>query len=203
MDLKPTNREAGVSESQDQDRMKIITHYLGLLQGLKAIPFGFILFVLAAQDMGWLGRVGDCSVTIPLFLVVFVILFALDSYYVKLFGRIKPANRRAQMRETTVFLVIFALVIVLESWISPPYSMLGLAVGALFLQTGVHSRRYYYIPLGAVVVVASFMPWVLRMPLTDTIYGTFGVLLKVVIGAVIIAAGLIDHFMLMRALRRL
>lgn len=185
---------------EDQGRIRIINRYYGMLQGLKAIPFGLLLFVLAAQDLGWLGERGNCSVTLPLFFVMLAVLFAIDQYYVNTLGRVKPVNRRSQMQETTMFLLIFALVIVTENLIQPPYSLLGLAVGGMFLSTGMRSKRYYYLPLGAIVVIASFLPWFMNVPLTDVIYGSLGVALKVIIGLAIMLAGIIDHFMMMRAL---
>lgn len=187
---------------EDQERSKIIIRYYGMLQGLKAIPFGMLLFILAFQDLGWLGEAGNCSVTLPLFLVMLAFLFAIDQYYVNHLGRVKPVNRRTQMQETTVFLSIFALVIVLENFLQPPFSLLGVAVGGLFFWIGINSKRYYYLPLGAMVVIASFLPWFLAVPLTDPVYGSLGVMLKMVFGLVIMLAGVIDHFMLMRALKQ-
>ena len=187
--------------TEDPQRTATIGRYMGLLQGLKAIPFGLLLFVLAAQNMGWLGAPGDCSVSLPLFLSMLVMLFVIDTYYVSKIGRYRPYSRRTQVQETTVFMSIFALVIVLENWLAMPFSLLGVAVGALFLYTGTKSKRYYYLPLGVIVILSSFLPWILGLPLNHPIYGSLGVVFKVMIGAAIMAAGIIDHFMLMRALR--
>jgi hypothetical protein len=190
-----------MAEEQNQDRTRIITRYMGLLQGLKAIPFGLLLFVLAAQDIGLLGEAGNCAVSLPLFLSMLIMLFVIDTYYVNQFGRIKPINRRAQIHETTIFLSLFALLIVLENWLSPPFSLLSVAVGALFIQTGLKSKRYHYLPLAAVVIVGAFLAWFQGVPLNDPFFGSLGIMFKVLIGTVIMLAGIIDHFLMMRALR--
>ena len=188
---------------QDLERVRYITRFFGMLQGLKAIPFGLLLMALATQDIGWgfLGEQGNCTYTLPLFLFMLVLLFAIDQYYVKTFGRVKPLNRRTQIQETTLFLSAFALIVVLENWLTPPFSLMGLGVATVFIITAVTSKRWYYIPLGGLVVIASFVPLVMGVPINDRIYGSLGAVLKIVIGVAIIGAGIIDHFMLMRYLK--
>ena len=186
---------------ENEERLRAILRYMGLLQGLNAIPFGLLLFVLAAQNMGWLGVPGDCSVSLPLFLSMLVLLFVIDTYYIKKIGRVQSPNRRAQLQETTLFMSVFAIVLVLENWLATPFSLLGAAVGALFLQTGIASKRWYYLPIGIIVILSSFLPWMQGVSLRDPIYGSLGIVFKVIVGAAIMAAGIIDHFMLMRALR--
>jgi hypothetical protein len=188
---------------EDEQRLGTILRYMGLLQGLKAIPFGLLLFVLAAQNMGWLGAPNDCSVSLPLFLSMLVLLFVIDSYYVKKIGRVRPPNRRAQLQETTLFMSVFAIVLVLENWLATPFSLLGTAVGVLFLQTGIASKRWYYIPIGIFMILGSFLPWIQGVSLRDPIYGSLGIVFKVMVGTAIMVAGTIDHFMLLRALREL
>lgn len=187
---------------EEQERNQIILRYMGLLQGLKAIPFGLLLYVLAAQNMGWLGSAANCTVSLPLFLSMLVMLFVIDTFYVNKYGRVRAPNRRTQLQETTLFMSVFALGIVLENWLATPFSLLGVAIGGLFIQTGIVSRRYYYLPIGLLVVLGSFLPWLQGVPLNDPIFGSLGVAFKVVIGSAIIAAGIIDHFMLVRAVRQ-
>ncbi len=188
---------------QNEEKAHYLSRYFGALHGLKAVPFGLYLLVLSTRDLGWnwLGGQGNCIYTGLLLLIVFVLIYAIDQYYLRIFGRVRPLRGQPQGNLTIAGLAVFALLIMLENVLRPPFSLLGLAVAGIFIYIGFESRRGYYIPLGVIILVASLLPGILGVSLGHPIYGSLGFVLKVIIGLSVIVAGFIDHFFLMRAMQ--
>lgn len=190
-------------KKENTERDQAIMQYYGVLQGAKAIPFGLFLFFLAFRDLGpdWLQGQLACVVTGTMVLAMFVGLFIIDSYYMKYFGKVRPTTQRSQMKDTIYGLMIFAALTYLENLLTPPVSLLGLTIAILFFVIGTRSKRYYYLPLGVAILVASVLPLFLNTTIADPIFGSLGFVTKIVIGVAIIIAGLVDHFFLMRVLK--
>jgi hypothetical protein len=180
---------------EELKRVKYVTRYYGMLQGLKAVPFGMVIISLALRDAGL-----DEFAT-PLLFVAVVLFFVTDRFYDRRFGRVQQSDRTRQVRDLVLFLVGAFLVIALENMMLLPFSLIGTAVAMLFFVLGIRMKTYYYLPLGLALLAASFLPWYLRVPLTDPAYGSLGLVLLLTLGGVMILAGLLDHWRLMKVMR--
>ena len=181
--------------NQNMEQIQYITRYYGMLQGLKALPFGLLVIALAMRDMGASG------VATVLLLAALVLFSVTGRYYAKHYGSVKVHSRSAAIRETVIFLLVAVIVIVMENMLLFPFSLIGTGVAVIFFVLGIKMKTYYYLPLGGILLIVSFLPWVLGVPLTDRMYGSLGFVLSMTIGAVIIIAGLLDHLRLVRAMK--
>jgi hypothetical protein len=177
------------------DRVKYAARFYGMLQGLKAVPFGTVIISLALRDAGLDGF------ATPLLIAALILFFVTGRYYDRRFGRVQQGDRTKQVRDLLLFLVGAFLVIALENMLLLPFSLIGLVVAVMFFVLGIRMKTYYYLPLGLVLLAASFLPWYLGVPLTDPVYGSLGLVLLLTIGGVMIIAGILDHWRLMRVMR--
>jgi hypothetical protein len=181
--------------NQNMERIQYITRYYGMLQGLKALPFGLLLIALAMRDIG-----APVAATV-LLLAALAAFFVTGRYYAKHYGSVKRHSRSAATRETVIFLLVVFIVIVLENMLLLPFSLIGAGVAVVFFGLGIKMKTYYYLPLGVILLIVSFLPWVLGVPLTDRMFGSLGFVLSMTIGSVVIIAGLLDHFRLVRTMK--
>jgi hypothetical protein len=187
--------ENGGAMNKELEQVRYITRFYGMLQGLKALPFGLWVIALALRDIGM------ASVSIGLTLLALVLFIAANRYYDTRFGSVQLRDRSGQIRELVIFLIVSFFIIVLENVLLLPFSLIGLAVAAYFFLIGIQMKVYYYFPLGVVIVFASFLPWMLGVPITDRMFGSIGFVLAMTIGGTVMIAGLLDHIRLVRGLK--
>src|SRR5512138_3619162 len=176
------------------------------LQGLRIIPFGVYILVLGLQRLGLpgLGQQGDCTITLPLLLVVAVLWFLIGRYYRERFGMVEPLPRRNQAWKEIAMFAGTIGIILLENGlyrmgIKMPISIAEFGLAAMILVSGLTTHRWYYIVSGIILLAASGLPMVSPKGVADPVYGTFGLSFSVIFGICILAVGLLDHFKLVRS----
>ncbi len=189
---------------QDLKKVRYVTSHFSSLQGLKMVPWGLLFLVFAAQDGGyaWLiGRQGDCTLTLPLLLAVVALYIAIGRYYDRTFGRVQPTRGGVGDLAVVVFVAVLIGAIVAEMMWKPPVSLIGLVMAAGFIGGGWRSGRWHYVALGGLTAGVSGLPLWLHVPLTDKYFGSLGFTLKLALGLTYVVGGLIDHYLLVRALK--
>lgn len=188
---------------QDLDRIRYITHYYDALKGLKAVPFGLFMLVMAARGLGWtgLGKEGDCTYTLPLLLFVIALYFAADRYYTRRFGYVRVSNPQVNMLASLGLVALFFGIIALEVVVKPPISLIGLFIGAALVYSGLRTRRVYYSAAGVVMCLVSLVPLLLPAFHSAGPFATFGFFWNFALGVTWVALGLADHFRLVRSFK--
>lgn len=192
-------------------RIRQITRDYPSLQGLRALPLGLFFLVIAMQRLEmlpWFGGEGDLSFTLPLLAVVIGLWFWFGRYYENTFGKVEPL--RKSIRSTVLniaFPIGFVGIIILENRLyasngGPRISLIGLVLGATFLYSGWMSQRWYYSLAGIVLLIASFLPWMIGVGIENPVYGSMGIIHLFLLGGIILLTGLFDHFCLVRAFAR-
>lgn len=177
------------------------------LQGLRKIPFGLLILVLGMQrlNLPWLGRQGDFTLIIPLFILMFVAWVFIGRYYTNKFGKVEPLERSHTWKwASTILLVLFIGVIILENILyrqhTPlPISLTEFVFGLLVLITGLQNRRWYYILSGLVILTASLLPFFSLQGVGDPLFGTFGIVFDIVFAACVFLVGVFDHLRLVHS----
>lgn len=192
----------------DLKQIQKITRLYPALQGLRALPLGLFFVVIALQRLDmlpWIGREGDLSYTLPLLVVVFGLWFWTGRYYERTFGKVEPLPRSISSTILTfVVPIAFIGILVLENvlyanGVGLPISLVGLGLGAAFLSSGLISQRWYYSLAGVVLLIVSFLPWLVGVGIENRVYGSMGIVQMIFLGGTILLTSLIDHFYLLRA----
>jgi hypothetical protein len=188
---------------QDLKRVQYVTAYYSALQGLKLVPFGLLFLLFAAQAGGWngLGRQGDCTLTLPLLLVVIALYFVIGRYYDRTFGRVQYMRKGAGDLAVIAFVAVFVGAIVAEIIWKPSVSLIGLVMAMGFIGGGVSSRRWYYIVLGSLTAGVSLLPIWLSGPFAGRYVGSFSFTFNFTLGLTYLVGGLVDHYLLLRAFK--
>ncbi len=188
-------------QAQELDRIRYITRTYEALKGLKMVPFGLFMIVIAFRDLGWtwLGKAGDCTYTLPLFVALVGLYFAIDTYYSRTFGVVHILQKNPPLIYGLILISIFFGAVALEIVVKPPISLMGLAISGLLIYAGSRTHREYYIVAGAVMAGISLVP--LLLPGSSRLFNTFGFWWNVSFGLVWTALGLVDHWKLVKAMK--
>ncbi len=190
----------------------VATNYSNL-QGLRAIPLGLCLLAVCwwAAHLHYPARPVDFVVPIASLSVTIVLLYLIDQYYLRVYGRVQ---RTPESRNLEVWLSITSAALALAAfWVDAliklPVSLLGLVFAAGLLADYIRvtwlvkGRFLLYYPLAAVVIaIFSLLP-VLGLPEWWTTFGlrTQLIAIAVLIGIICILAGIWGHIYLARTLR--
>lgn len=185
------------------DRAKYFTLYYDALKGLRLVPIGLFMVLIALRDefdWAWLGQTGDLSYTLPLLLLLIVLYFAANYYYVRRFGSVQPRNRETQWVLSCGMLIAFFAAVFIDMRAGLPLSMISVWISSALLLSGWKSRRVHYLIGGAVMAALTLLP---IMPgIEDPLrYMPFGFLFSFTLGMVWIFLGGVDHFILVREMR--
>ena len=188
---------------QDLKRVRYVTSYFSALQGLKLVPLGLLFLLFAAQAAGWrgLGRQGDCTLTLPLLLVVIALYFVIGRYYDLTFGRVQYAARGVGDLAVLAWVIGLVGAIVAEMIWKPAVSLIGLVIATGFVGGGFRSKRWYYIVLGGLTAGVSLLPIWLNSPLAGQYFGSFSFTFNFALGLTYLLGGLVDHLLLVRAFK--
>ncbi|MCC6189516.1 MAG: hypothetical protein IT318_10795 [Anaerolineales bacterium] len=183
----------------DLQRVRFVTGQFYYLQGLRIVPIGLYLVLLAT---GWLGRQGDCTLQLPALLLALALYFVAGRYYERRFGRVqRQSQRAAEALLVLVALIVFLAANAIDAVGQLPVSLTGLGMASfLFAVYAVHGSRYrqHYAILGVGMLVLSLLPLAWKqtgLSLDRVLLGAFG--LAYVVG------GVLDHLLLTRTLKPL
>ncbi len=188
---------------QDLERIRYLTRYYDALKGLKAVPFGLFMLVMAARGLGWtgLGKEGDCTYTLPLLILVIALYFAADRYYTRSFGFVRASAPQVNMLASLGMVALFFGIIALEVAVKPPISLIGLFIGVWLVYSGLRTWRAYYSVAGVVISLVSLVPLAVPVFRAGNAFATFGFFWNFALGMTWVALGLADHFRLVRSFK--
>jgi len=193
----------------DLGRVRYVTERFGGMQGLRLVPFGLYLLVLAAGTAGLVPRVrpGALDVSLGLLLMAVAGSWLIGRYYDSRFGRVAPmaSGRGSAGAGTGALIGAFTLFLsgFVDARLDPPVSVSWLFLGGVTLAYWwgpLRRRRVHYAAFGGVFVLLGLSPLVtgtLSGPPLD--YVTY----TVIMGLGAIVCGILDHVMLVRTLRPL
>jgi hypothetical protein len=189
-------------QTSDLERIRYITQTYEALKGLKLVPFGLFIVISSFRQMGWtgLGNEGDCTYTLPLFVVILALYIVADQYYTRTFGRVRVFKNTPLLPVLILLGILFAS-IVLELALKTSVSLIGLTIAALLIYSGVKTRRFYYTVAGAAMLAISLVPLFLPPVVSGKPFSTFGFWWTMLIGVSWIVLGLLDHWKLVHAMK--
>lgn len=191
-----------MSELQDQ-----YARYYTPMQGLKMLPLGVVLILLALPDLGVknLPEITDPLFICPLITAVVVAWIALDSVYRALLNHGKALTIPGWKPQITILvLLVFLAGMVAQDTLKSPVELTGIALTAILAYIAFYSDRWYYYLGAAFMFVLSFLPLlhVLPVPAATPSGGiSLSASFKISFGVVIMICGSIDHLMLVRISR--
>lgn len=168
------------------------------------LPFGLYMILLSTRGLGWgwLGAEGDCTYTLPLLLLAIGLYVAISRYYDHRFGVVQPERAQFRWLPGIVFLTIFFGAVLLEAAVKPPFSLIGVLVGALLIWSGVSTNRRSHLWVGAGIILLSLLAVIFPAGEGNPL-ATFGFWWNAVIGLAWVVLGIVDHFTLIRHLNAL
>lgn len=210
----------GGNAAPDLERVRFVTENYKNLQGLKMLPTGLMLLVLAA--FYWLHSLWFAFLGVALMLGALWVQPVIGRYYERKFGHVEPRPPMIQRTTAMVLITIFVVFVVLamlnntgyvdvSGYINTyivfpakqqlPVNILLLATAVMYLIScilGWQKLRFrlHYLVLSVLGVGASFLP--LFGVLTEPIEVFFGFC-----GLIITVGGVFDHLLLVRTMRPL
>jgi len=190
-------------QTQELDRIRYITQSYEALKGLKMVPFGLFMIILAFRDLGWtgLGKTGDCTFTLPLFAAMLVLYIIAGQYYTRSFGIVRTLPKNAPLVYGLILMSIFFGAVALEVAVKPPISLVGLTIGALLVYAGARTRRVYSLAAGGFMLLVSLIPLLFPGTVSGAEFGTFGFWWNLLLGLTWTILGLAEHWKLVKAMK--
>ena len=196
---------------QDLKRVRFVTENYHNLQGLKMVPLGLWFVAAGAGDAGWwpwffkTGR--PVSHLLGLGLAWFL-SWLIGRYYKYNYGQVQPSPQTQRKGRLVTIVGLPALLIALAvDWsMKLPVSLVALLITAYFLTAYLCSSgrfRKHYVVIALLFAGLGLMPLLLRVPLSDRIWGPGGVMFTLLLGLGLIAGGILDHLLLVRTLKPL
>ena len=185
------------------EQVRYVTQFYTALQGLKMVPFGLFITLMAFHNAGWegLGGPGDLTYTTPLFFLGILLYFLISWYYSRHFGQVQPVKIGRWWWLGLALVVILILALVLDNLLMPRVHLIGLAIGAMWIINGTASKRPHHWMAGILMLVVALLPLAVGSEPTHRIFGSGGFLFSVTFGLLLTINGLIDHFILVRAFK--
>ncbi len=195
----------------DKAKIQSLTANYSRMQGLRGIPVGVLLFFVSFWAISNQGP--TANLTAPLLVTGLVILAygVIDRYYKNAFGQVRR-TRLQRVREVVVS-VLFIPVALLAFWADTandwPFSAIGLVFFAAMVMeyvgatSTVKQTLFTYwenLAAGVVILVFSLLPlvgisWWQWLGVRSQLIGVL-----MVVGVVIVVAGIISHIRIVRAL---
>jgi hypothetical protein len=186
------------------DRYRTFTRAYISLQGLRSLPIGLVILIVGLQRLGvnWVGKQGDCTITLPLLLIAIAAWFLIGRYYDHTFGKIEPAPVPLQeQRKMVAIPLILIAAIIIEIVLFrldrlPPVSLIELTLGGAWIYFGWKTSRWYYLWSGVLSVLFSFSPLLTGNPASSPMFGSFGIAYNLFLGGAVVVTSLLDHLRL-------
>lgn len=147
---------------------RFLTQNYPLLQGLRAVPSGLCLLVIALWANIQSGPTRDLTLPVLFSLVCLVFYVLVDQYYNRVYGKVKRATSHAEL-----FLQIICAILALAAFIADSFgvtnvSLLGLVFAVLFAFTGFWYWRPATLLFAASLLLAGFLALLSLFPIVGT-----------------------------------
>lgn len=192
------------------ERVRYVTRYYEKLWGLKLVPVGLFMILLASGESGlgpsWL-RSGQVSIPgLMVFVLMIGLMWAAGVYYRRSFGRVvRGASERNMAFDAVIGVAVFGAVISvnwLDAVLRPTVSLTGITIAALLVLWwfATSKARRHYLILAALLLVLTLLPLLgapfdARFPFDDMV----GAALVSGVGLIVIGVG--DHLLLARTFK--
>jgi hypothetical protein len=176
------------------------------LQGLKLVPFGLALIVMAlfqAPPYPFEDRTGT-DITIPLvaWLAALAGWVVISRWYRRSYGEVRPRARLATLAGAAAFVVAYAAADAVVAQRAFPIDLRGIVVAGGFAAIALAAPRlrgWYYAGAALVLLIITLLP------LTGTVspeplFGPHATVGRLIAGVALILCGLLDHRLLSRSL---
>lgn len=194
---------------ENMERIRRVTRYYDQLQGLRQVPFGIMFLLMAVWKGGWWPWFDKWQPLSGLLIIglAMIAFWWIGSYYERTFGKVRQSDdsQRKGKILSFIFLVGLYLVGLAEYEWHWPLSGTGLFTAvvlvACYFQTG--SFRQQYLILAGLMTIVSLLPLFDLLPAEQVyLWGERGVVGVAIFGALWLVSGLVDHWLLIRALPR-
>jgi len=172
------------------------------IRGLEIVPVGLWFLVSAAGVVGWwpwfeMGRPISHILGLGLALALSRLIGA---YYKRTFSQIQRVPSIHPGAWLAAFSAIMLVAIVVDWSMKLPVSLVALTTAAFCVYLSMRGEfRKRYALIAVLFVGLSLLPLLLEVPLSDPVYGSGGVLFKLVVGLSLIIGGIFDHLLLVRS----
>lgn len=192
---------------ENLDRIRRATIDYQVFPGLRALPFGLVFALSGLQKLEvipWPSHPAAESTLKLVWPLAIVLWFVADRYYERRFGKVEPLEKRGPVSVVNTALPIAILVVVVVEEVlflrgmSPPFSMVDLCFGLMFLVGGISTRRWDYILAGPVLIIAAFLPLIMGVPLSDPKFGSPGGAYLTLLGTFVVVTAILDHIRFVR-----
>lgn len=197
---------------QDIREIRFVATNFYNLQGLRCVPLGLCLVGVSlwANGLQWPVRGSDFLVPALCVITLVILLFAIDRYYLRTFGRVQrtPESSRLEWLVGIVFGILALGAFCLDGGYKLPVNLLGLVFAAGLLVDYVRitwlvkGRFLLYYPLGAILMTVICVLPLLGVLDWWKVCGLKTQMLAVtlVIGIFTMIAGVWGHIFLLRTL---
>ena len=191
------------SPAMDLERIRSVTANYFFWQGLRWVPGGVVMLVLALADLGVLPapRWGGAA-TLVLLAAAMYVSARLGRYYARTFGRVRGTPGQHARREAIKWRLVYpamALSLVADAWLRWPFFLSGVvwaaAVVAYWWSTG--RGREHYLVAATLLALTALLPAAGLVLPGKQILDVFIAL----VGIIFIVGGILDHLELRRILR--
>jgi len=180
------------------------------LQGLRAVPTGLLLFLVTLWGNTLHGPARDFILPGSAVVVCGGLYILVDRYYQQTFGHVVASSesRRADLALSIIGGLVGLAAFLVDVQLKPPVSFIGLVFAAAFVWEYIRmvlNIHRWYIPLmpffGLLIAVFSLLPalglggWWQQIGVKSELLGVC-----MVVGAVMLIAGLLSHLYFIRAL---
>ena len=194
-------------------KIRFITGNYSRLQGLREVPVGMLVVFASVWSM-YFNRGSTTDLTAPILALLAAALFywLTDRYYNRVFGRVKQTSpeRKREVIASIIFSILALLAFWLDTAIQIPFCALGIVFATALFENfwratePVRSQSVAFFPENLVaailILVVSILPifgfaWWRALGQSSQVVSVF-----MVIGMVIILAGIWGHIRILRAL---
>lgn len=186
------------------ERIESVTSNYFFWQGLRWVPLGVVIMTLGLKYTRWWPFAGAWEDIVLFVLVAFVTAISplIGRYYWSTFGQVRDDPDAHQRRETMKWFLVYPLMIcslVIDMIYKPSFFITGpiWAGGILAYWWSTGRGRFHYLIASLCMLILMPIPWLGFVEPGKPMFSVFGVLL----GAIYIVGGMLDHRELSRILR--
>lgn len=188
------------------DRIRDVTSNYFFWQGLRWVPLGILVMAAGIRHTPWspLSRAWEDGLFFTIFVAVVIVSPLIGRYYRRTFGQVSDDPDLHQRRETLKWFLVYPLMtfaLIIDVVYKPAFFVTGpvWSAGILAYWCSTGRGRPHYLIASVCMLLLSPMQWLGLVEPGKPMLSVFAVLL----GAIYIIGGMLDHRELCRILRPL
>jgi hypothetical protein len=189
---------------KELERIQNVTSNYFFWQGLRWVPVGFVVLLCGLRRAPWWPLTGIWN-DIALFTAITVVIATsplIGRYYRRTFGEVRDDPDTHQRREVMKWSVVYPAMLgslIIDLTYKPAFFVSGpvWAIGILAYWWSTGRGRHHYLVAALCMGALGFVQWLEFVAPGKQMFAVFGL----VLGAIYILGGLLDHFELRQLLR--